>query len=62
MVVLTTAAVIIASRTLVNQANRKRIGRESSKLFSRFHSRFSSRLNLVDADDDELLKAAWDLE
>ena len=36
--------------------------RESSKLFSRFHTRFASRLNLVDADDEELLKAAKELE
>ena len=59
---LTTAALMIASRTLVSQANRKRLQRESSKIFSRFHSKFTSRLNLADADDDELLKAAWDLE
>ena len=60
--ILTTAAVVIASRQLVNKANRNRIKRESGKLFSRFHSRFTSSLNLMDADDEELLKAKWDLE
>ena len=61
-IILTTAALMIASRTLVSQANRKRMHRESSKLFSRFHTRFASRLNLIDADDEELLKAAHELE
>jgi len=61
-IILTTAGLMIASRHLVSQANRKRLTRESSKLFSRFHSRFASRLNLVDADDEELLKAAHELE
>ena len=61
-IILTTAALMIASRGLVSQANRKRLHRESSKLFSRFHSRFASKLNLVDADDEELLKAARELE
>jgi len=62
MVLLITAGVLIVCRTLVNRANRRRIARESNKLFSKFHSRFTSRLNLADADDEELLKAAWDLE
>ena len=62
LVILTTATVVVTSRALVNQANRKRLKRESSKLFSRFHKRYASSLNLVDADDDELVKAAIDLE
>ena len=62
MVILATAGVVIASRSLVNSANRKRLARESGKLFNRFQCRLSSRLNLQDADDEELLRAAWDLE
>ena len=55
VILVTTAAVVTASRQLVNQANRKRIQRESQKLFSRFHTRFATKLNLSDADDDELM-------
>jgi hypothetical protein len=62
MVLLITAGVLVVCRTLVNRANRRRLAVESNKLFSKFHSRFTSRLNLADADDEELLKAAWDLE
>ena len=62
MFILVTAAVLVVCRTLVSRANRRRLVRESNKLFSKFHSRFSQRLNLADADDEELLKAAWDLE
>ena len=62
IVVLVTAAVLVVCRTLVNKANRRRLARESNKLFSKFHSRFTSRLNLADADDEDLLKASWDLE
>ena len=62
MLILATAAVIIASRTLVNQANRKRLQRESSKLFSRINRRFSSSFNLTDVDDEELMRTACDLE
>lgn len=36
--------------------------KESKNLFPRFHNRFASRLNLADADDEELVRAAWDLE
>ena len=46
MVILATASVVIASRSLVNSANRKRLARESGKIFTRFQSRLSSRLNL----------------
>ena len=62
IILLTTAAVIIVSRTLINGANRRRLQRESKKLFSNFHSRFKSGINLMDADDEELQRAAWDLE
>ena len=62
ILILATTSLVIASRTLVNQANRKRLAKESGKLFSRFHSRLSNRFNLQEADDDELLRAAWDLE
>lgn len=62
MLILATAGLVIASRTLVNQANRKRLAKESGKLFTRFHSRLSNRFNFQEADDEELLKAAWDLE
>ena len=62
VIILTTAALMIASRGLVSHANRKRLSREGSKLFSRFHSRFVTKLNLGDADDDELMKTAWELK
>ena len=62
IILLTTAAVIIVSRTLINGANRRRLQRESKKLFSSFHNRFKSGINLLDADDEELQRAAWDLE
>lgn len=62
IVILVTAGAIIVCRTLVSRANQRRHRRESKNLFPRFHSRFTSHLNLADADDEELLKAAWDIE
>ena len=61
-IILTTAALLISSRFLVSRANRVRLQREGKTLFTKFHNRFASKLNLNDADDEDLRKAAWELE
>ena len=62
IIILVTVGAIIFCRTLITKANRRRLMKETKSLFPRFNSRFTSRLNLTDADDEELLKTAWDLE